>query len=125
DGNGNAASVIVQVPGPAAAQPSATQCRNTRFGAGSPTGIVFNDTTSFLLGSAPATFLFATEQGLIVGWNAAAGSAGKMMADRSSAGSVYKGLAIATRSTGPLLYAADFGNGKVDVFDGNLNLVSL
>jgi uncharacterized protein (TIGR03437 family) len=33
-------------------------------------------------------------------------------------------LATATRSEGPWLYAADFGNGRVDVFDGNMNLVA-
>jgi uncharacterized protein (TIGR03118 family) len=47
------------------------------------------------------------------------------MADRSAAGAVYKGLATATRSEGPLLYAANFGSGRVDVYDGNMNLLSL
>jgi uncharacterized protein (TIGR03118 family) len=106
DGNGAAANLVVSVPGP-----------------GAPTGVIFNDTTSFVLGASPATFLFSTEQGVIAGWNGAAGSTAKVMADRSAAGSVYKGLATATRSEGPLLYAADFGNGKVDVFDGSLKLL--
>ena len=124
DGNGNATALIVQVAGAGAAGPG-RQCGKTAFGAGSPTGIVFNDTTSFLVGSSPATFLFASEQGVIAGWNGAAGGSAQVIADRSAAGAVYKGLAIATRSEGPLLYAADFGNGKVDVFDGNLKPVSL
>ncbi len=125
DGNGNAANLIVQISGSAGAQGSGQQCGKTTFGAGSPSGIVFNNTAFFPLGASPATFLFSSEQGVIAGWNGAAGSTGKIMADRSASGSVYKGLAIATRSKGPLLYAADFGNGKVDVFDSNMNLVSL
>ncbi len=40
--------------------------------------------------------------------------------DRSAAGAVYKGLAIANGK----LYASDFHNGRVDVFDKSFNLVS-
>jgi uncharacterized protein (TIGR03118 family) len=125
DGNGSVASLIVNIPGPAGAQSPGGQCGKTALGAGAPSGVIFNDTSSFLLGASPANFVFASEEGVIVGWNGAADSAGKIMADRSAAGSVYKGLGTATRSEGPLLYAADFGNGRVDVFDGNMNLLSL
>src|SRR2546421_13046824 len=92
---------------------------------GGPSGIIVNDTTAFVLGAAPASFIFSSEQGVIAGWNSAAGKSAIIMADRSAAGAVYKGLATATRSKGPLLYAADFGKGRVDVFDGQMNLVSL
>jgi uncharacterized protein (TIGR03118 family) len=125
NGNGVAANLIVSIPGPAGAQGPGQQCGNTALGPGAPTGVIFNDTTSFVVGTSPAGFIFSTEQGVIVGWNGAAGKTGAIMADRSSQNSVYKGLATATRSEGPLLYAADFGNGKVDVFDGSLNLLSL
>lgn len=113
-GNGIASSLIVSIPGSSGAQSP-----------GAPTGMVFNDTTSFAAGASPATFIFASENGLISGWNSAAGKAAVVMADRSGASAVYKGLATATRSEGPLLYAADFGNGRVDVFDGAMNLLSL
>jgi uncharacterized protein (TIGR03118 family) len=113
-GNGTASSLIVSIPGPSGAQ-----------NPGAPTGMVFNDTTSFAVGAAPATFIFSSEGGVISGWNGAAGKAAVVMADRSAASAVYKGLATATRSEGPLLYAADFGNGRVDVFDGSMNLLSL
>ena len=125
DGNGNANNLIVGVPGPAGATPPGQQCRATAFGAGAPTGIIVNDTTAFVLGATPATFIFSSEQGVIAGWNGASGKAAGIMADRSAAGAVYKGLATATRSKGPLIYAADFGNGRVDVFDGQMNLVPL
>jgi uncharacterized protein (TIGR03118 family) len=125
DGNGAAASLIVGIPGSPGAQDPGKKCGNTAFGPGAPTGIIFNNTTSFLLGASPASFLFSSEQGLIVGWNGAAGKTAAIMADRSTNGSVYKGLATAVRSAGPLLYAADFANGRVDVFDGGMNLRSL
>ncbi len=125
DGNGSAVKLIVGIPGPASAQSPGQKCGNTAFGPGAPTGVIFNDTTSFVQGATPASFIFASEQGVIAGWNGASGATAGIMADRSGSGSVYKGLATATRTEGPLLYAADFGNGKVDVFDGKMNLVSL
>jgi uncharacterized protein (TIGR03118 family) len=123
DGNGTAASLIVSIPGPPGAQSPGQQCGKTAMGPGAPSGIIFNDTTAFVLGTAPASFVFSSEQGVIVGWTGATGA--KVMADRSASGTVYKGLTTATRSGGPLLYATDFGNGKVDVFDGSMNLLSL
>ena len=124
NGNGNAVNLIVSIPGPAGVQAPAQKCGNTAFGPGAPSGVIYNDTTSFAVGASPASFIFSSEQGLIVGWNGAAGKAGAILADRSAAGAVYKGLATATRSEGPGLYAADFGNGRIDVFDGNMNLVT-
>jgi len=41
-----------------------------------------------------------------------------------ASGAIYKGLAIATTSAGPRLYATDFHNGRVDVWDGSWNLVN-
>ena len=39
-----------------------------------PTGAVSNTGSSFVVGSGPALFLFATEEGKILGWNAALGT---------------------------------------------------
>lgn len=124
DGNGTASSLVVGVSGAPGTSPSG-QCGRNSTGAGTPTGIVFNDTTAFPAGSSPASFIFSTEDGIIAGWNGAAGKTTVVMADRSAAHAVYKGLAIATRSEGPLLYAANFGAGAIDVFDGNMNPVTL
>src|SRR5207244_4416453 len=38
-------------------------------------------------------------------------------------GAIYKGLAIAPIEGGDRLYATDFHNGRVDVFDGSFHLV--
>jgi len=113
---------------------------------GTPTGTVFNITIVGTTGgfnippktpTAPARFLFATEDGTIVGWNPAvnpagcagqAGTFGIIAVDNSGnnftnpdpasqTGAVYKGLAIATDSSGrTLLYATNFRAGTVDVF---------
>src|SRR5262249_39749526 len=83
-----------------------------------PTGTVFNGNPGeFLLGGpgSSASFLFATEEGTISGWNSGTNAIRKV--DNSGAGAVYKGLAIASQGNNDFLYAADFHNGRVDVFD--------
>jgi uncharacterized protein (TIGR03118 family) len=96
---------------------------------GAPTGIVFNGGASFVVmsggASGPARFIFASEDGTISGWNPAVpptvpppSKQAIVAVDNSAAGAIYKGLAIATTTAGSLLYAADFHNGRVDVFDG-------
>jgi uncharacterized protein (TIGR03118 family) len=86
---------------------------------GAPTGLVFNgDSTSFRVGpsNAGAVFIFATEGGTIAGWHPSLGTASQVKVDSSEAGTIYKGLAIATTATGPQLYATDFHNARIDVF---------
>jgi len=93
---------------------------------GAPTGTVFNgNAADFVVSqsgkSGAARFLFATESGTIMGWSPVVnGTAAVIGVDRSSAGAIYKGLAIANDK----LYATDFHNGRVDVFDKSFNLVS-
>ena len=88
-----------------------------------PTGTVFNPTTGFVLPTGgKALFLFDTEEGKVLGWNGAQGTNAIVVADLGD-GAIYKGLAIADTAAGPRLYAADFHNAKVDVFDGSFNLV--
>ena len=88
-----------------------------------PTGTVFNPTTGFVLPTGgKALFLFDTEEGKVLGWNGAQGTDAVVVADLGD-GAIYKGLAIADTVAGPRLYAADFHNAKVDVFDGSFGLV--
>jgi uncharacterized protein (TIGR03118 family) len=96
--------------------------------AGAPTGIVFNGTPGFAVrrgtASGPSLFLFATEDGTIAGWSPVADLAGAIIAvDNSAQGAVYKGLAIANSGTATRLYAANFRENAVDVFDGNFQPV--
>ena len=90
-----------------------------------PTGIVFNGGTSFAVAAAgktgPARFIFDGEGGMVGGWSPAVdtGHVVKMYTD--AGGAIYKGLAIANNGTGDFLYATDFHNNKIDVFDASFN----
>ncbi|MDX6456142.1 MAG: hypothetical protein QOD48_2249 [Gaiellaceae bacterium] len=92
-----------------------------------PTGTVFNGSaTDFVVSqggkSGAARFLFATEAGQILGWSPAVNATTAITgADSSAGGAVYKGLAVAADR----LYATDFHNGRVDVFDKSFAPVSL
>src|SRR2546430_4708636 len=59
----------------------------------------------------------STEGGTIAGWTPSAGNVAQVKVDSSAAGAIYKGLAIATTETGSQLYATDFANARVDVFN--------
>ncbi|HEY1860860.1 MAG TPA: TIGR03118 family protein [Gemmataceae bacterium] len=128
-------SLVVSIPSPG----------DPLGNSGTPTGTVFNPDLAgggFMISgvdktgakiSAPAIFLFATEDGTIVGWNpnvnpvgfdpAKAGTYGIIAVDNSTNptaadGAVYKGLTVATDPTTgqTLLYASNFRHGTVDVF---------
>jgi len=101
--------------------------------AGGPTGMVFNGSTDFTVtdgsSSGPSVFLFATEGGTINGWNPAVPAPSPstqsfVVADRTAEDANYKGLAIASTPDGNMLYATDFHNARVDMFDSAFNVVS-
>ena len=125
---------------------------------GTPTGTVFNTASasdafqitgqnaSGQTTTVPALFLFATEDGTIIGWNPAINSTHAVIAVDNSGnnftnphpnkqtGAVYKGLAIETSATPifptdasstALLYASNFRDRKVEVYDANFNRVAL
>jgi uncharacterized protein (TIGR03118 family) len=90
---------------------------------GSPSGIVFNGTTDFSITEAgvsgAAPFVFATLQGQISAWSPTVdGTHSFTIVDNSTSGAVYTGLAIDTSAGGDMIYAANFTQGKVDVFSG-------
>jgi uncharacterized protein (TIGR03118 family) len=127
---------------------------------GSPTGTVFNGTTGFVIrgytpptlttpppractpAQAPARFMFATEDGLIVGWaptlwptadlcahaptgnsqNAIVAVDNSAVDNPPSDGAVYKGLEISTDATH--LYATNFRQGTVEKYDNTFTLQS-
>jgi uncharacterized protein (TIGR03118 family) len=102
-------------------------------GLGTPTGQVANpNNTIFMISKgtakASALFIFATLDGTISGWNPTVDMPSAVIAvNKSAAGNIYTGLAIATikTSTGTetFLYAADAGHNKVDVFNSSFKLV--
>lgn len=81
------------------------------------TGQVWNGHPAFEIGpGAPASFLFATQSGVIAAWNRNVDPVNAIVvADNPSA--VYTGLALAVSSQGPALYAADFKNRVIEAFD--------
>jgi uncharacterized protein (TIGR03118 family) len=94
-------------------------------GPGSPTGIVFNGSQDFQVEGWPALFLFATLDGTISGWAPQSNPNAAIIAvNNSKAGAVYTGLAVTSRPSGNLLYAADLANNVVDVYDGTFTLVN-
>ena len=101
--------------------------------AGGPTGLVYNGSTDFTVtdgsASGPSVFLFSTEGGTINGWNPAVPAPSPstrsfVVADRTSEDANYKGLAIASTPDGNMLYATDFHNARVDMFDSTFDVVS-
>src|SRR2546430_1158858 len=99
---------------------------------GTPTGTVSNITSDFVVpsptGPAPSRFLFATEDGTVLGW--AGGSNATIKVDNSGEhGAVYKGLTNGSVTNGSgtsnFLYAANFRSATVDVFDGQFHQVTL
>ncbi len=94
----------------------------------SPTGIVFNSGTGFKVSengkTGSSTFLFANADGTISGWNPKVDGNHAIIA-ATNAGALYLGLASATDAHGTTrLYAADFLNNKVDVYDQSFHLVT-
>ena len=92
-----------------------------------PNGNVFNTTSDFVIShdgkSAPATVIFSTEDGTIVGFNPKVDkNEGVIAADLSQTGAVFKTLTAGTVNGANYLYATDFHNGTVDVFDKNFQL---
>jgi hypothetical protein len=86
-------------------------------GTGIPSGTVFNSSSSLftLSNGAAASFLFATLDGTISGWNSALGTANstaKIVIDNSSNSAVYTDMALLTNPTGTFILAANFGQGS-------------
>jgi uncharacterized protein (TIGR03118 family) len=93
---------------------------------GDPTGQVFNNTTDFVVASggnsAAPLFIFATEAGVISGWNPTVDPNNAIAGYTAPDGAIYKGIALGTNGGANFLYATDFHNGKIDVLDKNYAL---
>jgi uncharacterized protein (TIGR03118 family) len=127
NGPGAKQSLVVTIP---PANPN-----NKQTPTGTPTGMVPNNSaTDFLLAnSKAAVFMFATLDGAIAGWNPtnnlqpgqAAPSTHAQTVVALTDGSVYTGLTAATINGKRYLYAANFGKGRVDVFDNAFHRINL
>ena len=96
---------------------------------GNPTGLVFNGGTGFVVnngvGSSAARFIFASEDGTL---SAFRGNPIVTVVPNAAApahDAIYKGLAIDSETAGQFLYATDFHNGRVDIFDSSFHAVTI
>jgi uncharacterized protein (TIGR03118 family) len=117
DGNGVPQSLVVTIP-------------DGKNGSASPTGIVFNGTQSFTVTengeSGVAAFIFTGEGGTITAWAPAVGPTNAfVMYDDGTGGAVYKGVALAAMNGNNFLYATDFHNNKIDVFNTTFTKVAM
>src|SRR2546430_1390865 len=94
-----------------------------------PTGIVFNSTSGFVVSqhgkSGPSFFIFDTEDCTIAGWNPNVNPTKAVIAVNNSASAVYKGLAIASNGSGTFIYASNFHEAKVEVYNSRFARVQL
>jgi uncharacterized protein (TIGR03118 family) len=117
DAHGRVVGAPITIPAPPGVTPPAA-----------PNGNVFNTTNDFVVRqghkSAPATVIFSTEDGTLFAWNPKVSKQkGVIVADLSKSGAVFKTLTTGIVNGANYLFASDFHNGTVDVFDKNFHLV--
>jgi uncharacterized protein (TIGR03118 family) len=110
-------SLVVSIPTASTASPH-----------GTPTGTVYNPKGGFNISqngqTSSSLFLFATADGTISGWNPSVDPTHAVIG-ATNPGALYLGLAIGTDSNNVTrLYAADFKNNMIDVYDQNFQLVT-
>lgn len=89
---------------------------------GRPTAHVFNFAGDFKLSDGnSANFIFATADGVISGWDG--GNNAEKKIDNSPSAS-YLGITMANEGSDFFLYAANFAQNRIDVFDKNWNPVN-
>jgi uncharacterized protein (TIGR03118 family) len=95
---------------------------------GTPSGIVFNSTGAFPVRkngvSQPSLFIFVSEDGTISGWNPALDGTNALPAVQGNGHTVYKGVTLGVANGHNFLYATNFHDGQVDVYDENFHAVN-
>lgn len=110
-GSGQVLPLVVTIPPPV----GSTAKRSV------PTGIVDNTGQLFQVGAGePAYYLMVTEDGTIAGWNPnlKPNTSAVTMVDHSADGADYTGVAIAKQNDADMLYVANWGQNRIDVFNG-------
>jgi len=110
DGNGVPQTLVVTVPA-------------------GVTGIVYNGSQDFkvtqngVTGASP--FIFVGETGTVSGWSPAVNRTNAVTSVDTGGSAVYKGLAIGAFSGANYLYAADFRNNRIDVYNAGFQKATL
>jgi uncharacterized protein (TIGR03118 family) len=120
--DGTALSLVVTIP---------TSARNKD--GGNPTGVVFNGTSFFNVtkhgSSAPALFIFVSEDGSISGWNPTVDATHAVIAvdngtNNGTNHAVYKGAALGVANGHNFLYVTNFHSGQVETYNENFQQVN-
>ena len=120
--DGTALSLVVTIP---------TAARNR--GTGNPTGVVHNGTSFFQVtengNSAPAVFIFASEDGSISGWNQTLDMMHAIIAvdngrNLGTDHAVYKSLTLGVANSHNFLFVSNFHTGQVETYDENFHQVT-
>jgi uncharacterized protein (TIGR03118 family) len=120
--DGTALSLVVTIP---------TAARNR--GTGNPTGVVFNGTQFFQVtkngNSAPARFIFVSEDGSISGWNNTLDPTNAIIAvdngtNRGVNHAVYKSATLGVANMHNFLFVSNFHTGQVETYDESFHQVN-
>lgn len=113
--------LVVTIPPPAGAAQGETA---------EPTGMVWNSSNGGFpvtgnTTTAPAVFIWVTEGGTIAAWNPTVDRLNAItVADNSALGAVYTGVEMASFNGNNYLFAADFANGKISIWDSQFAAVT-
>ncbi|MGE5411391.1 MAG: TIGR03118 family protein [Clostridiales bacterium] len=123
--NGTGLSVVYDNMGNQTLPPVTIPTVNNAPG-GTPSGVVYNFTQAFRIPKSNETskFIFVGEDGIVSVWGPSTGAMAVVAADQSAQEAVYKGVDIAIHQGEPFLYATNFKQARIDVFDQNFKLVN-
>src|SRR6266513_3639469 len=130
--NGTGVSTLYHQDGTAVSLVVAIPAKHPRQGA-NPTGIVFNSTPFFQVtkngNSAPAFFIFVSEDGTVSGWNPTLDQTNAIIAvdngrNRGRNSAIYKGATLGVANGHNFLYVTDFHTGKVETYDESFHQVN-
>jgi len=115
--NGFPTSHIITIPPPKGAE-----------GPSAPTGMVENDSDDFVIHRgrhrAPAELIFVTEDGTISAWSPLVDPDDAILeVDNSGCDAVYKGVALLRHGRETFLYATNFKQNKVEIYDEQFGFV--
>lgn len=112
DARGHGLAQVVTIPSPPSGLSVAPEGEPPPPPPSRGTGIVANRTHAF----SGDRLIVVTQKGVVAGWQS--GSNAVVRVNNSGGGAVYTGVAPGRSGGHDYLYAADFHNGRIDVFDG-------
>ncbi len=111
-------------PPPAAVVPPSNPTGQVFSGSATDFRVSGTSLTGTPLDAVPSRFITASEDGTIAAWGERGSTPAERMnaftvvIDNSASGAIYKGVAVSGETgSGNLLYAANFSQGRIDVFD--------